>query len=83
MDTYIPQRQLSATELLGRDLSSVVTMDDTAKCKRDCIDNDLNFCPDASMLRGSCCSQDSCNRVDICSRDIKNSDKGMLYWTCP
>jgi len=62
-------------------------MTDSRSCKRDCIDANKIFCPNAVHNGGTCCvaTSTTCPRasLDVCSNDIKNAANLQIkYWTC-
>lgn len=58
-------------------------VNDDHKCKEDCIDKDLNFCPNTDFTSGNCCEGDDCRNGFVCSSDSPKAPHSFKYFTCP
>jgi hypothetical protein len=68
--------------LLYEKYDDLLTMSN--KCKKTCIDDGKNFCPNASWTNGYCCGLDeNCPRSDFCSNDNPNAPNLFKYLACP
>ena len=65
----------SATELF-------ITSDSDV-CKKNCIDENNYFCPNAGGDAGVCCSGTTCKSNDFCSYHAPIDNESLKYWACP
>ena len=66
-------------------MTSLFVTDDSAKCKRECIDEGNHFCPTSTGKLGTCCNSTlGCtNSGDYCSFDSSPDSIALKYWICP
>ena len=54
-------------------------------CKKNCIDQSKNFCPNEDYSGGHCCGEDvpNCPKSNICAFDNPKAPHWFKYTACP